>query len=215
MGVGLRFSLKRITTKEHPTEIDSANLSRAMQTNCCIREHLEPTEGNIALLKKHQLKMVFHVRDLRQTVVSHAYYHLKNVRNNNPDTIKAYKNKGLDPKALTLNDFIELHIQQVSGNVAIIQGWLDVHKAGTVPMLITTYEEFHDNEGLFLEKILDFYSINPRRLRSRKIKVTKNQQLNFRKGSKDEWRETLTLDQQKRINDQIPDELFTYFGWER
>lgn len=94
-----------------------------------------------------------------------------------------------------------------------MEGWMEVYKRGDFPMLITTYEEFHDNPDNFFEKILNFYGIPLRQFRS--VELPKNWKFNYRKGEKEEWRSALTLEQITRINDQIPDHFFEFFGWDR
>lgn len=177
-----------------------------------IREHLFPTEENVTLLKKNKLKVILHVRDLRQRVVSFAHYHFECIARGNKDIINSYKKRGLNPFKLSIDDLIEIQISQVRGIVRRILGWLHIYKNREIPILITTYEEFHDNSSLFFEKILDFYDIPKSKFKN--VYVPKNFNNKFRKGSKDEWRDVLTLDQKRRINDQIPIEFFSLFNWE-
>lgn len=177
------------------------------------REHLDATPENIALIKQHGLKVIFHVRDLRQRAVSFAYYHHRLVAENNQKVINSHERGGHDVTQWSLDDFIEHFIRVVPNIVERIQGWLDVYHEGTVPMLITTFEEFVDDPTLFFLRILDFYNIPP--VTFRMTQVPKDRERNFRLGSKDEWREVLTLEQQEQINSMIPDEFFTFFNWER
>lgn len=177
-----------------------------------VREHLLPTSDNISLLKNHQLKMVFHVRDLRQRVVSHANYHFHLASQGNKKIMDLYHKIGLDVEHWRLKDFIEYFILRTPEYVNRIQGWLSVDRQGIFPMLITTYEEFLDNEEEFFRKILAFYDIP-----DEEFKVTyvpKDSTSKFRNGTKNEWREALTLEQQERINSMIPKEFFDFFHWE-
>ena len=192
--------------------IVESKLCSAMRHHPVIREHLFPTKENLDLIKKFGLKMIFHVRDLRQRIVSFAHYKRKQIAANHPEAIASYKKYAPNPHTLTLNDLIEIHIHGLPGIVKRIRDWLDVYKSGEIPMLITSFEDFHDNEKLFFEKILSFYHIPLHKFQN--AHIPKNATYHFRKGLKDEWRETLTLDQQRRINAQIPEDFFTFFDWE-
>jgi hypothetical protein len=177
------------------------------------REHLDPTPENIALLQNDGLKMIFHVRDLRQVAVSLAHYHFSLVSKGHQVIINNYLRKGLDVRNWILEDFYEYAIQCIPQIVERIQGWLEVYRQGTIPMLITTYEEFLDDEVEFFRKILAFYDIPLDCFKQ--SNVPKDCIHHFRKGSKDEWREVFPTEQKQRINSMIPDELFDFFQWER
>ena len=177
------------------------------------REHLLPTPENVILLKERGLRMVFHVRDIRQYVLSFANYHFDYVSRGNTQLIQEYWNVGLDVRHWTLDDFTEKFIQSVSSLVQIIQGWLDVYNEGVLPVLVTTYEEFVDDQDAFFKKVLTFYDIPDGEFKH--VVVPKDWKCNFRNGTKDEWRDVLTLEQQERINAMIPEEFFEFFHWER
>lgn len=177
------------------------------------REHLLPTPENIMLLKERGLRMVFHVRDIRQYVLSFANYHFDFVSQGNKQLIQEYRDRGLDVMHWTLEDFIEKFIQSIPTLVRTIQGWLNVYYEGTLPVLVTTYEEFVDDQDAFFKKILAFYDIPEDEFK--RVFVPKDWQCNFRNGTKDEWRTALTLEQQERINAMVPEEFFELFNWER
>lgn len=203
-----------ISNSDSPAwHIQPQKFARFIQMNALAREHLIASPENIALLKSSGIKMIFHVRDLRQRVVSFAYYHQERIKED-PIVAQHYRNNGYnDIDSWTLNDLIEHFISMVPGIVNRIQGWLKVSQEGTIPILITTFEELVDNEQLFFERILDFYNIPKETFISNY--VPKDKFVKFRKGSKNEWRNVLSIEQQQRINNMIPDEFFTFFKWER
>jgi len=185
------------------------------QLVCCrgiTRGHFAPTDENIALLKRFNIKMVFHVRDLRQRIVSFANYHKRLVAQGNQILIQHYEENGFKPTEWTLEDFIDYFINEIPYTVQSIEKWLEVYQSGEALMLITTYEDFVENEDLFFKKILEFYRIPQQNFRPPYI--PQNAQVNFRKGSTDEWRNVLTPKQIQQINDLIPEELFAFFNWE-
>lgn len=186
--------------------INQDGLAACANKNCVLRGHYFPTRENIDLLKKHHIKAIFHVRDLRQRVLSFAHHWLRQLRAGQIHI------PGLTAGTATLNDVIEHLIPNVKLCVSMIEGWLEVYERGELPMMITTYEEFHDNSDLFFSEILNFYGIPLQKFR--RVNIPKNQNYHFRKGEKDEWKRVLTPDQIRRVNEQIPTALFDFFGWE-
>lgn len=186
--------------------INKGRLAPYANKNCVLRGHFFPTLENVDLLKKHRIKVIFHVRDLRQRVLSFAHHWLKYIREGRIHIPKLPADKA------TLHDVIEQLIPDVKDCVSVIEGWLEVYEKGELPMIITTYEEFHDNSNLFFRKILNFYGIPLRKFK--KVDTPKNWDFHFRNGEKDEWKRVLTPDQIRRINEQIPTALFDFFGWE-
>lgn len=207
----LNYEFKGVDQKDANGSLSIINqkgLAQYANCNCVLRGHYHPTKENIEVLKKHGIRVIFHVRDLRQRVVSFANYELSKIRVgiSNPPIRKKRE-------LITLNDMIEHMIPNVKHIVSVISGWLDVYKKGEIPMLITTYEEFHDQRRFFFEKILNFYEIPFSKFKN--VETDKNENYKFRNGEIDEWRRVLTVDQQRRITEQIPDELFDFFGWDR
>lgn len=211
---GLEKPLVVISNSDFPAwHIQPQKFARFIQMNALAREHLIPSLENLALIKSSGIKMIFHIRDLRQIVVSFAFYHQERIKED-PTVVQSYRNEGYyGVDSWSLNDLIEHFITRVPEIVDRIQGWLKASQEGSIPILITTFEELVDNEQLFFERILDFYNI-PKETFVPSY-VPKDKFVKFRKGSKNEWRYVLSLEQQQRINNMIPDEFFTFFKWER
>lgn len=208
----LRYQFREIKTVDQDGEltvIDEDILRGFAKENCVLRGHYYPTRENIDVLKKYQLKAIFHVRDLRQRVVSFAHYQYRLVRKG---TIPCFI-KGKTKMTITLQDMIDYYISKIEGDIRNIEGWLEVYENGEVPLLLTTYEQFHDDPQLFYQRILSFYEIPIEQFNP--IEIPKIKDFKFRKGMKDEWKRVLTPEQIERINQQIPDRLFDFFGWER
>ena len=210
---GLRKELIDISDEKSYPRVDIAEqrLHELVTKNGIAREHLRAFPENIEMLTQHKVKVVFHVRDLRQQVVSLAHYHLS--LKQHPQIRAFYQSRHYDISNWDLNDFIQAAINTLPERIEMIQGWLDVYHQGKIPMIITTYEEFHDNPNQFLKRVLSFYGLYLNRFSN--WHIPKNSYFNFRKGSKDEWKTALTIEQQQQIHQMIPEDFFNFFGWER
>lgn len=221
---GLGKDICSVTNKDWPMyDIIPGAMPEFVETGAIAREHLLPTPDNIAQIKKYNLKVIFHTRDLRQRVVSHAHFH-HNMVETNPYGVtsyfEAFRAIGYDvaPKSLddlsswTLDDFIEAHIGLVDETVDRIKGWLKVNEEGKIPMLFTSFEEFKDDPDEFFSKILSFLSIDEGLFHD--YKFAKEKDVHFRRGAKKEYLETLSPEKLERINQKIPEEFFTIFGWD-
>ncbi|MGR3973907.1 MAG: hypothetical protein QRY72_05015 [Candidatus Rhabdochlamydia sp.] len=191
-------------------EIVEPRLKLLVQEKGIAREHLRATSHNLELLKKYKMKVLFHVRDLRQHVVSLAHHQFD--RKSYPDIVKLYQKRGCDISSWTLPQFIEAIITYLPETVEFIQGWMNVYGQKDIPMLITSYEEFSDTGTHFFNKIFHFYSISPKTLSL--YKLPKTTYYHFRKGTKNEWKTALSSEQQARITQLIPPDFFEFFGWE-
>jgi hypothetical protein len=192
---------------EQLSSIDERLLIKSLRENGIIRDHLFASDKNIELIKKYKMKMVLHVRDLRQQLLSLAHHYHRDIQ------------KGVSPPPLgytsdiTIDQLIDYYnsIHLTEHFAQNILTWLEQRER--IPMLITTYEEFHADEQAFIKRILDFYKIPYERFKNQSI--IKNIGVHFRKGETCEWKERLSLEQIERINEQIPLELFDFFCWDR
>ncbi|MGR3911715.1 MAG: sulfotransferase domain-containing protein [Candidatus Rhabdochlamydia sp.] len=192
-------------------DIVESRLKLLVKEKGVAREHLKASSHNLDLLKKYNIKVLFHVRDLRQHVISLAHHQLD--RKAYPDIVRLYQKRGCDISSWTLQNFIEAIITYLPETVEIMKGWIKVHKEQKIPILITSYEDFSDAGALFFDKIFHFYSIPPKAISL--CKLPKTSYYHFRKGTKNEWKTALSIEQQKRIEKIIPDEFFDFFGWEK
>lgn len=169
------------------------------------KEHLRPTPENLDIMRRYdQTRIVVHVRDPRQHLVSNA--RASEVRTNAESWNAQY-----DSLSQKIDGSLDKHF---GFWMWWLGEWLKVSKecGGDIDVLFTSFEEFKtDPHGLFM-KILDFYGID-RAIWSEvdEGKTTRN----FRKGELEEWRDVLTPYQQERCWSLMPVELRERFGWVR
>jgi len=209
---GLKKSFCRISLNTFPEDIiNIKNFKEFVKSNSLTQEHLNASERTIQLLEKYQVKFVLHVRDPRQALLSWAH-HLNRYRLApglhdlyKPRVPRLYFTWKLEQQ---LDWLIENHFPHF---VQWIADWLKVYKENRLQMKLMTYEHFHENPNQYFEEILDFYDIP---LSAFSIpSIPKEVSTHYRKGMIDEWRDVFTLEQQRRVNELIPEELFSEFSW--
>jgi hypothetical protein len=166
--------------------------------------HLPPSERNIELLTASGVsRIIVHTRDPRQLLVSMAGHTGKYAA----DIAPSYRTSGgmKDAVATVLRD-------RIGEVVGWIDGWLRARDRLTVEF--TTFEEFVSDREAFVERCLALYGGERRYFDAeRGLQEQPGVDYHRRSGRVDEWREMLTRDQVKRINQAIPDRLWNEFGW--
>jgi hypothetical protein len=87
-----------------------------------------------------------------------------------------------------------------------------VYDTGKRKILLSTYSEIVSSEENYLFKILDFYNIPRNRFVLSELKRTIND-MHFRVGREDEWRDVFTREQIIRTTDIIGTRLLERFNW--
>jgi hypothetical protein len=179
--------------------------------------HLPATRGNlIEISARHQLdRLVVHVRDPRQALMSWVHFIRSVVTDLDPVQALHY---GLPEDYLSLDpgQQIDWQIENwLPRIVSWIAGWMEAKSEPLfkTEILFTTFEQLKEDQKRFFDRLLDFYGIE-RELFAYPA-LPKVGESNFRQGDVDEWRREMTPEQQSRLNALIPDQMLSFFGWER
>jgi len=180
--------------------------------------HLAPSRTNlIELGARFRLdRMVVHVRDPRQALVSWYYFMSAVLRDLEPSQGLHYEVPA-DYLAWPQHRQLDWQIERMlPWFVDWIAGWLDAsaYPHFTTRILFTTFEDMVADTKNFFDRILEFYEIDragftypePPRVHGDR---------NFRRGEVDEWRRLLAPDQVERVSAAIPAPMFDRFGWPR
>jgi len=171
------------------------------------QNHLAPTAENMQLLEQFKPKMVLHMRDPRQALLSWVY-HLDWKSRTEPGSLKmrpGYFDHSISSKI----DFqIENYLPRL---VSWAERWVEIADQGKLQILITSQYELRRDEKVFFNAILSFYQIEldftpptlPRTL----------EETHFRKADPEEWKRTFTPEQAVRATSAIPHALNRRFGW--
>lgn len=191
--------------------------------------HLSPRIENLIMLHCSGIKkLVVHVRDPRQIILSSAYWYDKlyqqsTSENDQLNLMLLENNLGANYFNLSFDAKFEVLLERRLPLVlSFIEDWLRVSEdpRWNFKILFTTFEDFKTKREAFYRAILDFYGIPQEKFHLPEQEPTpdtdyfnKKNNLYFRKGSLDEWRRIYSPAQVATINGLIPSYVFERFGW--
>lgn len=184
-----------------------------VQGGIIAKEHLPATPYNVRQLREAGIKrMIFHVRDPRQATLSWAHF----VQDDVSMRLLAPIWRQVVPKAQVLNQglsatldwAIDVYLPQ------LLKFMTDWDALGRDPdqdfeVKFLSFEYFRRQGDAYFEDVLDFYGIR----RESFEPGAESEDVHYRKGELEEWREVFTRAQARRAWDQIPQELAERFGW--
>jgi len=179
------------------------------------QNHLAPSPENLQILRRFNLKMVLHLRDPRQALLSWVHHLDWTIGGNELSENLLYVAPQTPPGyfALPLARKIDWQIENFLPQLmAWTEKWVDIADRGTIPVLITHQDDLRCREKAFFDAILRFYEFDldydlPRLPRT--IETT-----HFRLADPTEWRRTFTPEQAARATAQIPQVFRARFGWD-
>jgi len=188
-------------------------LSVGGKVTICV--HADAWLGNLASIHRLIDRLVVHVRDPRQAMLS-GVHHLNDLRLRRGPNFVAKLPFSLPSNyfGLSLPEQIDWMIHNtLSEFVRWIEGWLD---AAANPLfrprvLFTRYEDLHANPEAFFERLLRFYEIAWRVPGFRLPPAQSGQ--HYRNGLTDEWRTVLTPRQQEAASALVSARLRERFDW--
>jgi hypothetical protein len=179
------------------------------------QNHLAPSPENLQVLRHFKLKMVLHMRDPRQALLSWVY-HLQYVTGGNDTSEELLYVTPRPPFGYfkrSLSRQIDWQIDNYMPQLVLwAERWVEIANRDNIPILITHQNDLRTDEKAFFDKILAFYDIDldyalPNLAR------TMNE-THFRLADPTEWSRTVTPDQAIRAASMIPESLSIRFGWE-
>ncbi len=167
----------------------------------------------IDTFKKYNNKLVVHVRDPRQVLISLIHHIDKDILRSNflPAEIKPYY------KNWSLSEKIDWSIEYLYPSIiAWIDDWvtykaLQATDANPIDILFTTYEDMLENEELQHRKVAAFYH-SP--IKQAYIRPAKNEAVHFRKGDVQEFKTIYNKQQLLKVDTATPLYMYEYFGWQ-
>ena len=213
----VRISLSHFVKHDCVVEKWARRFSK--EANQIAQQHLPPARHNLALLKQCGIdRIVVHLRDPRQIVVSRLLYY-ENVDVSKGDIELALLDMEVpfeDPydeyMSLSFEEKINCHIKySLPMLVSWILGWVKVAEdtRSGFRILLTRFEDMKSNPSSFFGSILKFYDVDETFWRQPDYRPKEH----FRKGAIDEWREVLSPVQIENCNEIIPPWLFEKFVW--
>ncbi|MBM3542902.1 MAG: hypothetical protein FJX44_00110 [Alphaproteobacteria bacterium] len=166
--------------------------------------HLQASPENMRLLNEVGIrKLVLHVRDPRAALYSYMHYFRRR------SALLSRSKQGFE--SLGDEQQIDYHIDHFyMDSLRWLTEWADYLAIDPpIKVLVTDHGELVSDEDSLFWSIFAWYGVRPRRLR----RPPKDVQRNFRSGSTDEWRASMSPQQIERATSLIPKRLFDRFGW--
>lgn len=195
---GLDIPVKRISPGYVPIDLaDYQRLAEASAGNAIAQAHLDANPTNLRLLARYSPRIVLHLRDPRQALLSWVHH------------LQYYASQGellnalvtpQPPAALfegNLSAQIDWHLAHHFSNLlAWMENWLaHIETQASPTVFVTQFQDLRENAHTTILRILDFYDIPHWRYTSPALPRTRD--LHFRKGELEEWREAFNPTQQK------------------
>jgi hypothetical protein len=176
------------------------------------QSHLAPSPENLRQLSHFGCRVVLHIRDPRQALLSWLH-HLDRIR----DNAEALLLCAAQPPARYFEwDLARKLDWQIDHYLPLeidwLRGWVAIHdRHHDTPVLLTTYEELTADIGKLCRRICDFAGIESNRFRL--VDIPKTIDVHFRSGDDNEWRRVYSPAQIARANAMLAGELASRFGW--
>lgn len=181
-------------------------LAEYLRGGACYTTHLVATDSNVGLLAQGGAShIIVHVRDPRQLIVSRME-HFRRYASQIPYAEQSYYSEGG-------NDALEASLgSSLVPVVEFVQQWLNARRL--LPVEFTTFEEFVGNRARFVDRMLSLYGGDTRYFdKAAALVESPGTDYHRRTGLTDEWRNRLSTAQIDRINQTIPNEFWSEFGW--
>ncbi|QEL16841.1 hypothetical protein PX52LOC_03814 [Limnoglobus roseus] len=218
LAAGLALDKVTVCAHRFPQEtINSHAAARLAVPGTICHTHIDARLGNLALINPFLDRMVVHVRDPRQAVLS-AVHHMNDLRRRLGAGHVAgfgatFPNHYFDLPFPEQIDFMIAH--GLPEFVRWIEGWLAAaaNPLFRTKVLFTRYEDLHADPAAYFRSILEFYGVawvSPAFQPPPAVSGSRH----FRKGATDEWRTAFTPAQRDAACAAVPLRVLQRFGWQ-
>lgn len=188
-------------------------LQRLRSGTFIAQEHVAPDHFNRMVIEEQIPRMILHVRDPRQVIISWAHHLDEQIAKGNRIALATRQipaDYASYPLAQKLDFVIDNHLSMFAN---WLRTWCKVLDGGTlrIPVLLTRFEDMTANPAGFFARIVAFYGVEP----ANPIDPSRPEpgQMHFRAGKVDEWRTVMDSAQKNRAHDIIGGDLLRYYGW--
>jgi hypothetical protein len=179
------------------------------------QNHLAPSAENLHVLQHFKLRMVLHLRDPRQALLSWVHYlrYITGGHDAREELLYVTPRLPLGYFRFSLAEQIDWQIENYMPQLVLWAArWVEIADRLTIPMLITHQNDLRTEEKAFFDRILAFYQLD-RDYALPNLPRTMNE-THFRRADPMEWRCTFTTHQTARATSLIPKSLSMRFGWD-
>lgn len=230
INIATNMSIRRFTPGNEVFLLqDTLNIDKFnefVQGGCISHSHIPATPFNCALIDENLDRMILHIRDPRQALLSYFNFMEPRIKSEisaapvvakDPyGTIWRFQKETYTSKnwfQLSTSDKISVLIDGLYVDLLKwLDGWLQaVPRFKHTKILITSHSELIRDDCALFNRVIEFYGFSPELFLYRAIE--KSAKHNFRLGSHDEWRRVFDPTQQKKVTDMLPHEWRERFGW--
>ena len=185
----------------NPSYIDQEKIKKYRHISSIAQDHIPATKENIETLEKYFSKIIVHVRDPRQSIISLFHYQRK------LNEERQLSESDLD-FSIELGQFLKAFFER---EVTWIREWHEVVKAEKTSMkiLFTRFEDMKANPDIFLNKIVEFYGLNAQGFQLDEFTGQGNHQ---RRGETSEWKRVMTEEQKAWCEEIMGQDMIQFFS---
>lgn len=181
-------------------------------------QHIDARPENLCTLERYGLtRIVIHVRDPRQAILSWTHYLDGRLGSADVHTLKTLRQPPLpaDYSYMSFNDRLDWQIRHYLPNfISWIERWSDTYRNlnSRFCLKIVMFEQFVTDPQTYFREICEFYGIQ---LSPELMPNAEHEKgTNFRSGEIDEWRQVFSTEQQNLAESMLSPSLRTAFGWQ-
>jgi hypothetical protein len=213
---GLSIESRIVSHQYFPDDvIRQPELRMLSMGNCISQDHFGPSKINLTHIDRHLDRMIVHLRDPRQALLSYVHYlDTERFRQKEEETLLfIYPPLPDDFYQLDLASRIDWAIANwLPFLVQWVEGWVAAANRSDRPRIkFTRYEDLVTDRDKFVSDVLDFFEI-PNELLT-PPDIAPDPEIHFRKGEINEWTQVFSAAQIAAANARIPAALASRFGW--
>lgn len=198
------YGLKRIFATSGCFPSDTLNfdiLRNSKNINFVSQEHIACTPNNLQLIKEFKIKLVLHVRDPRDALISWIYHCLRLVQNKQADELwRSCPLMSEKDWERPIGEIIDWHIQNyLPVQMEWLSEWNKMLDPSMNSIMASHYLDFSENIEIYFDRIAKFIGLP--RIRSLVLPKKENG-VHFRRGISDEW-QTAFSETQKRDSSHV------------
>lgn len=208
---GLNLKPARISSAEALEVIDKERLEQVSRGGFISHGHMHCTPENSVLLSTYADRVVVHVRDPRQALISWVHYQDHQDVTSLPSGKQWGKTTEWRLRA-QMDHFID---RFYADQLKFLRSWMDAERddAFAPRILFARQEDLREDPDGYFRRILDFFEIGPELFRF--PEPPKKGERHYRRGDTDEWRTVLQPVDIARMQEMLPDDMLDKFGWQR
>ncbi|MFN0064605.1 MAG: sulfotransferase domain-containing protein [Chlamydiales bacterium] len=176
-------------------------------------QHIAPSPSNLSLVEENLDKILLHVRDPRETLVSWVH-HLDSIyaKNTKRQLQQSFTQVPEEYFLWSFKEKIDWQIARFyTDSITWLEEWMTyIDSDPKLQVHVSTYAQLKKDPLHLFQSIISFYGGNPHRFSGKNMIDVKAGQYNFRKGDSNEWKHVLTEEQKALVTDLLSDELLEF-----